>query len=1316
MTDSRAILRLPGPAAETAFRLEKLQGQLQSRVDAVAGVTVSFLHFALSSRPLTEQERDVLDALLTYGMPAEPPAGDFELVVIPRIGTISPWASKATEIARICGLPLQRLERGRAYRLRLSRQLSDAETERLLPLLHDRMTESVVTDSAGEASLFARSSPKPLTTVDVLGKGPQALVRCNQALGMALSDGEIDYLAEQFTAMGRNPTDVELMMFAQANSEHCRHKVFNADWLIDGRPAPRSLFAMIRNTHANAPDGVLSAYADNAAVVEGPTAAWWIPGDGSGHYRQVVEPAHLVMKVETHNHPTAISPFPGAATGSGGEIRDEGATGRGAAPKVGLTGFTVSHLDIPGWARPWEQDQPGRPGRIASPLEIMLEGPIGGAQFNNEFGRPNIAGYFRTCLLDAGGAWRGYHKPIMIAGGLGNIRDSQVEKLMAPPGSRVVVLGGPSMLIGLGGGAASSLGSGAGKEDLDFASVQRGNPEMQRRAQEVIDACWALGPDNPVLSIHDIGAGGLSNAIPEIVHQSECGAVIGLRDVPNDDPGMSPMELWCNESQERYVMLLRADAVEAFERICERERCPYALVGELTEERDLRVVDEEFGNEPVAMPLEVLFGKPPKMIREASPVRPAPEPWDCDGIELSEAVERVLSFPAVADKSFLINIGDRTVGGKISRDQMVGPWQVPVADAAVTTSGYWGYTGEAMAMGERTPVAIYDGPASARLAIAEAVTNIASADVERLADVRLSANWMAAAGHGDDDYTLFEMVRAVGEELCPELGIAVPVGKDSLSMRTEWRAEEGDRSVTAPVSLIVSAFAPVADVRRTLTPQLDTTVSDSLLLLIDLSGGRQRLGGSALAMSFGRFGGPAADLDDPKRLTGFFQAQRALRQRGLLLAYHDRSDGGLFAALAEMAFAGRAGLDIELPVDADALAFLFNEEPGVVVQIRRRDLAEVQAELADHGFGAAAVVARVAPHGNIEVAQGGETIYRASRTALHRRWSEMTYRMQRLRDNPECAQEAYDALNDEDDPGLNAVLSFALEDCEDRRPGDRDPHGQGRDDRRPPGHRLPDRRPRVAILREQGVNSQREMAAAFHRAGFDSYDVHMTDLFSGRVGLDEFRGMAVPGGFCYGDVLGAGEGWAKSILYNDSVRETFGTFFRREDVFVFGVCNGCQMLSALQSLLPGVDHWPRFVRNRSDQFEARLSLVRIESSPSLLLAGMEGSRIPIVTSHGEGRAQFASDEAQAACERDSACVRYVDNRGEPARQYPANPNGSPRGIAGLTNRDGRVTIMMPHPERVFRTVQLSWHPPGWGEDSPWQQLFVNARKWVEGDA
>ena len=1288
------MLRLAGPAAETVFRLSKLREQLRSSVDAVSGVSVNFLHFALLRRPLTGPERTVLDALLAYGAAAERPVGDFEVVVIPRVGTISPWASKATEIAKICGLPVSRLERGRAYRLRLGRPLTAEELERLLPLLHDRMTETVLGDATQEDALFTRSSPRPLTIVDLLGEGEQALERCNEALGLALSPGEIRYLAEQFTALERNPTDVELMMFAQANSEHCRHKVFNADWLLDGRPAPKTLFQMIKNTHARSPRGVLSAYADNAAVVEGPDAAWWVRDADTGRYRQIVEPVNLVMKVETHNHPTAISPFPGAATGSGGEIRDEGATGRGAAPKVGLTGFTVSHLNVPGWPRPWERTQPGRPERIASPLEIMLEGPIGGAQFNNEFGRPNVAGYFRTCLLNSGGEWRGYHKPIMIAGGLGNIRARQVEKLRAPAGSRVVVLGGPSMLIGLGGGAASSVGSGAGKEDLDFASVQRGNPEMQRRAQEVIDACWTLGSANPILSVHDIGAGGLCNAVPEIVHQSHRGAVIRLRDVPNDDPGMSPMELWCNESQERYVMLVKVDAVDVFERICKRERCPYALIGELTANRELHVVDREFGNEPVAMPLDVLFGKPPKMTREATFTKREPLPWDPGGIELGEAVERVLSFPAVADKSFLINIADRTVGGLVSRDQMIGPWQIPVGDTAVTTSSYWGYTGEAMAMGERTPVAIHDGPASARLAVAEAIANIAAADVARLSDVRLSANWMAAAGHGDDDYALFEMVRAVGEDLCPALGIAIPVGKDSLSMRTVWQAEGEQRAVTAPVSLIVSAFAPVADVRRTLTPQLDTAAADSVLLFIDLAGGRQRLGGSVLAQSFGRFGGAAADLDDPRRLAGFFDAQRELRRRGRLLAYHDRSDGGLFTTLVEMAFAGRAGLDIELPAGCDPMNFLFNEEPGVAVQIRRRDLTEVRVVLGEHGLGAPVTIARVATHRDIAITQGGRTLYRAARTGLHRCWSELTYRMQSLRDDPECALEAYDALQDEDDPGLNVSLSFAHADRKDRRPRDR--------------------RPRIAILREQGVNGHREMAAAFHRAGFDSFDVHMTDLFSGRVGLDEFRGMVASGGFAYGDVLGAGEGWAKSILYNDAVRERFAGFFLRDDVFAFGVCNGCQMFAALHSLIPGVGHWPRFVRNRSDQFEARLSLARIESSPSVMLAGMAGSRIPVATSHGEGRAEFASTAALEACEREFTCVRYVDNYGEAAQRYPANPNGSPRGIAGLTNRDGRVTIMMPHPERVFRTVQNSWHPPDWGEDSPWQRLFVNARTWVDG--
>jgi len=1287
------MLQLAGPAAETAFRLSKLCEQLRSCSDAIRAVSVRFRHFAHAERSLDLAEQVVLDALLNYGAPFEPVRGEQEVVVVPRLGTISPWASKATDIARNCGLPMQRLERGRVYYLALERPLSDREIESVLPLLHDRMTETVLTEPPIESVLFAEHDPRPLSRIDLLGEGEQALATANRELGLALSDDEIRYLADQFNALGRNPTDVELMMFAQANSEHCRHKVFNATWTIDGKPAEKSLFQMIKNTHAHAPEGVLSAYSDNAAVVAGLKAGWWAPNPASRLYRRFDEPVHLVMKVETHNHPTAISPFPGAATGSGGEIRDEGATGRGAKPKAGLTGFTVSHLELPGWPRPWERPELGKPDRIASPLQIMLEGPIGSASFNNEFGRPNLAGYFRTCLLETDGEWRGYHKPIMIAGGLGNIRAGHVDKRESPPGAKLVVLGGPAMLIGLGGGAASSLGSGTSEEELDFASVQRGNPEMQRRAQEVIDACWALGEDNPILSIHDIGAGGLSNAVPEIVDQSHRGAILQLRNVPNDEPGMSPMELWCNESQERYMVAVGADSVEGFAQICDRERCPCAVIGELTEERDLRVLDAEFDNEPVAMPMEVLFGKPPKMSREASSGETELEPWDGRSVELHEAVERVLSFPAVADKSFLIHIGDRSVGGMSSRDQLIGPWQVPVSDVAITTSSYSGYTGEAMAMGERTPVAIHAGPASARLAVAEAITNLAAADVSSLADVRLSANWMAAAGHGTDDYALFEMVKTVGEDICPALSVAIPVGKDSLSMRTVWQADGEPRAVTAPVSLIVSAFAPVADVRRTLTPQLHTSAGDTLLILLDLSGGKRRLGGSVLAQCFGQFGGPAADLDDPRLLARFFQAQRVLREKSLLLAYHDRSDGGLFATLAEMAFASRVGLELQLPADVtDVLGYLFNEELGAVVQIRREDLDAVQAVCKEYELGECAVVARPAPHDDILVERDREMLYRAPRTRLHRGWSELTYRMQSLRDDPGCAREAYDTLLDEEDPGLNASLTFALTDTEN-------------------AHR--NRRPKIAILREQGVNSQREMAAAFDRAGFDAYDVHMTDLFSGRMGLDDFRGLVACGGFSYGDVLGAGEGWAKSILYNDTVRDRFSEYFQREDNFVLGVCNGCQMLAALKGLIPGVDHWPRFVRNRSDQFEARLSLVRIESSPSILLRDMSGSRMPIVTSHGEGCAEFPSEDAQLRCDRELACVRYVDNHGEAADRYPANPNGSPRGIAGLTSQDGRVTIMMPHPERVFRTVQHSWHPAEWGEDSPWQKLFVNAREWVD---
>jgi phosphoribosylformylglycinamidine synthase len=1288
------MLQLAGPAAETAFRLARRREEMRARSAAFVDLNLRFEHYVHANRELVRREREILDALLAYGAPATSVGGGQKLYIVPRLGTISPWASKATDIARICGLDcLQRIERGRVLEIKAARRLGNAELFALAALVHDRMTESVLLEPPTEKVLFASPKPRPARWIE-LGKDAVAtLARANRELGLALSADEIEYLAAQFRALRRDPSDVELMMFAQANSEHCRHKVFNANWVIDGKPAPKSLFQMIRNTHARAPHGVLSAYSDNAAVVAGPDAAWFFPDPRSGRYEYATEPVHMLMKVETHNHPTAISPFPGAATGPGGEIRDEGATGRGAKPKAGLTGFTVSHLEIADWKQEWERNLPGKPDRIASPLQIMLEGPIGAASFNNEFGRPALNGYFRTCLLEDGGVWRGYHKPIMLAGGVGQVRAMHVTKAKPAPGAALVVLGGPAMLIGLGGGAASSQGSGAGEEALDFASVQRGNPEIQRRAQEVIDACWALGPDNPIGAIHDVGAGGLSNAVPEIVEHSRCGATLELRNVPSDEPGMSPMELWCNESQERYVVSIEPGRLATFAAICARERCPYAVLGELTAERVLTVRDRELGNEPVAMPMETLFGKPPKMTRKiASAPREIPA-WDHREIGLGAAIDRVLAFPAVADKSFLIHIGDRTVGGLVARDQLVGPWQVPVSDVAVTASGYTGYTGEAMAIGERTPVAIQAGPAAARLAVAEAVMNVAAADVGALGDIRLSANWMAAAGYDNDDAALFAMVEAVGEELCPALGIAVPVGKDSLSMRTSWTHAGAEREVVAPVSLVVSAFAPVKDIRATLTPEL-VRDRDTVLMFVDLANGRARLGGSCLAQAHGVYGGEPADVD-ADALRAFFNAQRMLREAGLVLAYHDRSDGGLFVTLAEMAFAAHVGLTVTLPEDTgDAVAYLFNEELGAVIQVERAKGAAAEKLMRRHGC-ASRIIAEPTQDGTFVVRRGADELYRTTRVALHERWSELTYRMQALRDDPECAREARAATLDERDPGLSASLTFPLPSLE----------GRARSAKAP--------RPEVAILREQGVNGQREMAAALDRAGFAAFDVHMTDLIAGRVELDRFRGLIACGGFSYGDVLGAGGGWAKSILFIDGLRTAFANFFAREDTFALGVCNGCQMLAALKELIPGTEAWPKFLRNRSDQFEGRLSLVRIEESPSILLAGMAGSRIPIVTAHGEGRAEFQSEAALARCESGLTAARFIDNYGAIASRYPANPNGSTNGIAGLASADGRVTIIMPHPERVFRTTQLSWHPREWGECSPWQRLFDNARTWID---
>jgi len=1293
--------QLRGGPALSEFRSHKLLRQINERVPEVAGIDAVFLHVYELEERLGSAEQAVLERLLSYGPAArEAAVTGFDLIVVPRPGTISPWSSKATDIVHNCGLEnVRRVERGIVYTLYTADGAAPGAEQLalILPLLHDRMTEAVLFDVQDTEVLFRHADPAPYTQIDVLEGGRAALEAANGELGLALSDEEIDYLCENFTALGRNPADIELMMFAQANSEHCRHKIFNASWVIDGQARDNSLFGMIRASHAASPDGILSAYRDNAAVVEGYTAQRFFPEPSSRRYAPHAEPAHLVMKVETHNHPTAISPFPGAATGSGGEIRDEGATGRGAKPKAGLCGFSVSNLRIPGHEQPWEPDH-GRPARITSALEIMIEGPLGAAAFNNEFGRPNLCGYFRTFeeLVPgpSGKELRGYHKPIMLAGGIGTIREGHVRKAKIPPGTPIVVLGGPAMLIGLGGGAASSMSSGASAEDLDFASVQRGNAEMERRAQEVVDACWALGEHNPVLSIHDVGAGGLSNAVPELVNDSGLGGRFELRAIPNDDPGMSPMQVWCNEAQERYVLAIDADRLAEFQSICERERCPCAVLGEATEEPRLLLGDGYFDNMPIDLPMALLLGKPPKMLRDVRR-HPFEKPeFTLSGIDVREAAYRVLRLPTVADKTFLITIGDRSVGGMVCRDQMVGPWQVPVADVAVTVSDYTGYTGEAMAMGERTPIALVHGPASGRMAVGEAVTNIAAARIDDLGRICLSANWMAAAGHPGEDAVLYDTVQAVGEELCPALGIAIPVGKDSLSMKTVWKDSSGDRAVTAPLSLIVSAFAPVRDARKTLTPQLCTDQDDTDLILIDLGKGKNRLAGSALAQVYGQIGHHPPDLDDPDALKCFFGVIQELNAAGLLLAYHDRSDGGLFACICEMAFAGHCGVTVSLDELGDEpLAALFTEELGAVVQVRHTDTDSVLEALREAGLGHHShVIGTLNDSDQIRFTHDSLSEFSDTRVNLHRVWSETTFRMQSLRDNSDCAQEEFDTLLDAADLGIQCRTTF---DISHDVAAPFIAHGA---------------RPRVAILREQGVNGHVEMAAGFHRAGFDAVDVHMSDLLSRRVDLKDFTGMAACGGFSYGDVLGAGQGWAKSILFHTELRDMFAAFFTRADSFTLGVCNGCQMLSGLTGLIPGADWWPRFERNRSEQFEARFVQLEILDSPSLFFDGMAGSVLPVVVAHGEGRADFGDPSAaRRALESGLVAARYVDGHGRTAERYPANPNGSPLGITALTNADGRVTILMPHPERVFRAVQNSWRPDDWGEDGPWMRMFRNAR-------
>jgi phosphoribosylformylglycinamidine synthase len=1350
------ITSFEGGSALSSFRVQQLLPGLQAIHDKISGIAARYVHLVASDSAPSAGLQQQLAALLSYGDPYTGPAEGPLIVVSPRLGTVSPWASKATDIAHNCGLPVHRVERIVEYRLTLKSgllgpaSLSTEQLGRLAALLHDRMTESAMTTRDQAFALFTELHPAPMDHVDILGGGRAALEQANVAWGLALADDEIDYLVTAFTGLKRNPTDVELMMFAQANSEHCRHKIFNADFTIDGVRQERSMFGMIRHTHQTSPQHTVVAYSDNASIMEGNPIERFVArmasgadANGGSSYQKESAVHHVLMKVETHNHPTAISPFPGASTGAGGEIRDEGATGRGSKPKAGLTGFTVSKL-WGGWS-----DQPGgKPEHIASPLQIMTEGPLGGAAFNNEFGRPNLAGYFReyeqTVTSDVDTVQRGYHKPIMIAGGVGAIDAQLTHKIEFPAGTLLIQLGGPGMRIGMGGGAASSMATGANAAELDFDSVQRGNPEIERRAQEVINHCWALGDKNPILAIHDVGAGGLSNAFPELTNDAGRGARFDLRAVPLEESGLAPKEIWCNESQERYVMAIAPESLEQFTAFCERERCPFAVVGVATEERQLVLTDEDGvsgagpsqaarapsgGSEPhavgsvgaaVNMPMNVLLGKPPKMHRDVKTITRRFSPLDLTGIELQKAVIDVLSHPTVASKRFLITIGDRAVGGLTHRDQMVGPWQVPVADVAVTLADYAGFAGEAMSMGERTPLAALDAPASGRMAVAEAITNLLAAPIE-LPRVKLSANWMAACGEAGEDAALYATVKAVGMELCPALGISIPVGKDSLSMRTQWKDQGAAKKVTSPVSLIVSAFATLSDVRGTLTPQLDNQ-ADTTLLLVDLGKGQHRMAGSILAQTLNQSGNVVPDLDDPQDLINLVQAVNTLRAQGRILAYHDRSDGGLLAAVAEMAFAGHVGvaLNVDLLVTegeatdhGDAknwatqvvarreeltLKALFNEELGVVLQVRSEDRDAVLAVLREHGLSKFShVIGKTRPAGGavaagvdeLQVWRDAKPVFAARLADLHQVWDSVSWKICQQRDNTVCADQEHAAAGAPADPGMHVHLTF-------------DP-AQGL------APALLASRPKVAVLREQGVNSHVEMAYAFNEAGFEAHDVHMTDLQSGRANLKDFKGVVACGGFSYGDTLGAGIGWARSITFNKVLSEQFQAFFARTDTFGLGVCNGCQMFAELADIIPGAQDWPRFTTNRSERFEARLSMVEVLASPSLFLQGMAGSRLPIAVAHGEGYANFAYRGNAAGA---IAAMRFIDNTGAATEAYPFNPNGSPGGLTAVTTADGRFTAMMPHPERVFRNIQMSWTPLNPGEFSPWMQLWRNARKWV----
>jgi len=1291
------MLTIRGSAAFSDFRLANTLRDLDSISSEVISLKTEYVHFVQLSEPLSSLESTQLSQLLDYGeVSSEPTKLDNNaLIVVPRSGTISPWSSKATDIAHNCGLlKVLRIERGTIWSIKYQADYIPLrqESELIKGRIHDRMTETVINQLDQAEHLFEHSPAAELSSILISQFGIKALSNANLEMGLALSDDEIDYLFNAFKEIGRDPHDIELMMFAQANSEHCRHKIFNADWIIDDEKKNLSLFEMIKQTFKQHPGRVLSAYHDNAAVTAGYTASRFFPSIDDHIYNYHSEAVHMLMKVETHNHPTAISPYAGAATGAGGEIRDEAATGIGGKPKAGMTGFTVSNLKLPDLGQPWEEEY-GKPDRIVSALEIMKEAPIGAASYNNEFGRPALCGYFRSFEQkdNSTGDVRGFHKPIMLAGGYGMVRPAHVEKGRIPVGAKIIVLGGPAMLIGLGGGAASSVSSGAGDSELDFASVQRDNPEMQRRCQEVVDRCWSLGNSNPIVSIHDVGAGGLSNALPELVNDSKRGATFDLRKIPNDEPGMSPMEIWCNESQERYVMAILPDSLDIFEQICKRERAPFAVVGEANDSGQLKVDDSLFCNQAIDMPLQVLLGKPPRMERIVTRRKESFEDFETSEIDLKDAIERVLQLPTVSDKSFLITIGDRSISGLVVRDQMIGPWQTPVADCAITASAFDGFVGEAMSVGERSPVALLNAPASGRLAIAEAITNICSARILKLDDISFSANWMAACGQLNEDALLYDTVKAVSD-MALEMGIAIPVGKDSLSMNTIWSEDNVQQQVISPLSVNITAFAPVADTRLSLTPQLEND-EHSCLLLIDLSNAHQRLGGSCLAQVFNQTNGHTADLEDTGKLIAFFKAIQILNETGYILAYHDRSDGGVFVTLCEMSFASRVGVSIKLNSE-NLIAALFNEEPGVVIQIKRKDISTVVNTFENAGLNSSDII-EIAELNNdslITISENEKVVYSQDLIYLHQLWSATSFCMQSIRDNPRCAEEEFARLQDNKDPGLHLSANFDIIDSENA------PYVNS------------GAKPRIAILREQGINGQVEMAAAFDRAGFECIDVHMNDLLNEQHSLDDFTGLAACGGFSYGDVLGAGGGWAKSILFNNKLSDSFEYFFNRTDTFALGVCNGCQMLAQLSNLIPGTSHWPQFKRNSSEQFESRLVMVEILDSTSILFNEMKGSRIPVVVAHGEGRASFTENQQDS---EKQAVLRYVNNVGEKTMLYPANPNGSNAGLNGFCNDDGRFTIMMPHPERVFLRKQFSWLDDDWQhEDGPWMKLFQNARKWV----